>query len=65
MAAITMRDLASTMSPAAYAAMPDGLRGRIARPDYQNAFDQLPAEIRAVAHALVYADPDIIAPRNV
>jgi hypothetical protein len=63
MAAITMRDLVSAMPPAVYKAMPDGLRGRMARPDYEQAFEQFPPDIRAVARALVEADPDIIVPR--
>lgn len=64
MAAITMRDLVSAMPPAALAGMPADIRGRVTRPTYQDSFDQLPAEIRADARALVDADPDIIAARR-
>ncbi|MBQ0827685.1 helix-turn-helix transcriptional regulator [Streptomyces tagetis] len=64
LAAITMRDLASAMAPAAFTSMPDDIRGRVMRHGYQQAFDRLPADVRAEAHALVDADPDIIAARN-
>ncbi|WP_240812566.1 helix-turn-helix domain-containing protein [Streptomyces sp. DASNCL29] len=64
LAAITMRDLASAMPRAAFASMPDDIRGRIARPVYQGAFDALPADVQAEARALVDADPDVIAARR-
>jgi predicted DNA-binding transcriptional regulator AlpA len=64
LAAITMRDLASAMSPAAFAAMPDDIRGRVVRPGYQGAFDALPEEVKVEARALVDADPDVIAARH-
>lgn len=64
LAAITMRDLASDMPRAAFASMPDDIRNRITRHSYQGAFDQLPADVQAEARALVDADPDIVAARN-
>ncbi|MDT0567903.1 hypothetical protein RM704_10545 [Streptomyces sp. DSM 3412] len=63
-ASITMRDIAGAMPPAAFASMPDDIRGRVTRPSYQGAFDQLPPDIQAEARALVDADPDIVAARN-
>ncbi|GAQ52086.1 helix-turn-helix transcriptional regulator [Streptomyces acidiscabies] len=64
LAAITMRDLASAMSPVVFASMPDDIRGRVTRPSYQGAFDALPEDVKAEARALVDADPDVIAARN-
>ncbi|NUP52337.1 MAG: AlpA family phage regulatory protein [Catenulispora sp.] len=63
-AAITFRDIVSAFDPQALAEMPDDIRGRVTRPDYQEAFDRLPVDIRAEARALVDADPDIIAARE-
>ncbi|MFG2780799.1 GIY-YIG nuclease family protein [Streptomyces prunicolor] len=64
LAAITMRDLASAMSPAAFASMPDDIRGRVVRPGYQGAFDALPERVKVEARALVDADPDVVAARS-
>ncbi|MFE6868326.1 hypothetical protein ACFVFS_17390 [Kitasatospora sp. NPDC057692] len=65
LASITMRDLASAMAPAVYAAMPSDLKNRVMRPIYQDAFDALPADVKHDATALVNADPDIITARHV
>ncbi|MFE3992293.1 hypothetical protein ACFXPW_11530 [Streptomyces goshikiensis] len=63
-AAITMRDLLDAMPPAVRTAMPADLKGRVDRYTYQASFDGLPADIRAEARAIVDADADIIAARQ-
>ncbi|MFJ8163825.1 hypothetical protein ACIRBY_23260 [Streptomyces sp. NPDC096136] len=64
-AAITMRDLADAMPAATRASMPDDIKGRVVRHGYQAAFDALPADIRIAARAIVDADPDIVAARQI
>jgi hypothetical protein len=64
-AAITFRDIVSAFDPRALAEMPPDIKGRVTRPDYQQAFDRLPADIRSEARALVDVDPDIVAARAV
>lgn len=64
LAAITLRDLSSAMSPAAFSSMPDDIRGRVMRTTYQGAFEALPEDVKAEARASVDADPDVIAARN-
>lgn len=63
-AAITFRDIVSAFDPRALAEMPEDIRGRVTRPDYQDAFDRLPADVQADARALVDVDPDIVAARS-
>jgi predicted DNA-binding transcriptional regulator AlpA len=63
-AAITFRDIVDAFDPRALAEMPSDIRGRVTRPDYQEAFDRLPADVRSEARALVDADLDIVAARN-
>jgi hypothetical protein len=64
-AAITFRDIVSAFDPRALAEMPDDIRGRVTRPDYQNAYNRLPADVQAEARALVDRDPDVIAARAI
>ncbi|THA38146.1 hypothetical protein [Streptomyces sp. A1547] len=63
-AAITMRDLLDAMPPSVRTAMPADIKGRVDRHTYQTSFDALPADIRAEATAIVDADADIIAARQ-
>ncbi|MFJ1653491.1 hypothetical protein ACIOC2_19300 [Streptomyces sp. NPDC088337] len=65
MAAITFRDLMSSMHPTVAAAMPPDLRNRVTSHRYQDAFNRLPEHIRAAAREAVLADPDIIAARQI
>lgn len=64
LAAITMRDLASAMPHALYAAMPDDLHQRLVHHGYQAAFDALPHDVQAQARAVVDANPAVIAARG-
>ncbi|MFJ2676414.1 hypothetical protein [Streptomyces sp. NPDC087525] len=65
MAAVTFRDLLSAMGPPVVAAMPRDLLNRASHHRYQSAFDQLPADLRSQAQAIVRADPDVSAARRI
>lgn len=65
MAAITLRDLYGAMPPRLRATCPPDLANRIESTRYQDAFDALPAGIRAAAEAAMRADPDIVAARRI
>lgn len=64
-ASITFRDIVSAFDPRALAEMPPDIRGRVTRPDYQEAFDRLPVDIQSEARELVDRDPDVIAARAI
>lgn len=59
MAAILIRDMAGAMPVEFVIGMPEDIRNRFYASCYQDAFDQLPADIRAAAHVRVSSDPDI------
>lgn len=65
MAAVLLRDLASAMPRATLESMPMDIRARMFAPYYQEAFDSLPADIKAHAERLVRNDPDVIRAREI
>lgn len=64
-AAILFRDLAEAMPVRAFADMPSDIRGRMLSYEYQEAFDQLPADVRQEAQRQAMADPLIQQARGI
>jgi hypothetical protein len=56
-AAILLRDIASAMPMSVRVRMPEDIAGRLYHYRYQAAFDGLPADVQALARAMVEADP--------
>jgi hypothetical protein len=65
MAAVTLRDIASSLHPTVLATCPPDILRRLTGHRYQAAFDELPVDIRREAQARLDADPDIRAARAV
>lgn len=64
-AAILLRDMADAMPIRVQASMPPDISNRMFNPRYQEAFDGLPQEVRAIARTIVAADPDLLEAQRI